>query len=253
MGILEHQGTGAISQIPISGQLLRGLIGPVNTSAFVGTNPTGELITSGSSFIHPESARRDFETSQIRPSESKILESKSPPFDNRLIRTISQFPTGARTDRPTIWVPTVPWATIEIVEHCGNEVLHVEAIELCATAVGHLARGKVDQMSKTGRVAVITGAAQGIGKRTAELLAERGYALLLNDLRSAAETLNAARVPAVEVLEVLGDISDEVVVDKIAAAVRERWGRTDVLVNNAGISLIAPAEKLSAAEYRRVL
>ncbi len=108
-------------------------------------------------------------------------------------------------------------------------------------------------MSKTGRVAVITGAAQGIGKRTAELLAERGYALLLNDLRSAAETLNAARVPAVEVLEVLGDISDEVVVDKIAAAVRERWGRTDVLVNNAGISLIAPAEKLSAAEYRRVL
>jgi NAD(P)-dependent dehydrogenase (short-subunit alcohol dehydrogenase family) len=108
-------------------------------------------------------------------------------------------------------------------------------------------------MSKTGRVAVITGAAQGIGKRTAELLAERGYALLLNDLRSAAETLNAARVPAAEVLEVLGDISDEVVVDKIAAAVRERWGRTDVLVNNAGISLIAPAEKLSAAEYRRVL
>jgi len=98
-------------------------------------------------------------------------------------------------------------------------------------------------MSKTGRVAVITGAAQGIGKRTAELLAERGYALLLNDLRSAAETLNAARVPAAEVLEVLGDISDEVVVDKIAAAVRERWGRTDVLVNNASISLIAPASR----------
>jgi hypothetical protein len=69
--------------------------------------------------------------------------------------------------------PLVPWATIEIVEHCGNEVLHAEATELCATAVGHLARGKVDQMSKTGRVAVITGAAQGIGKRTAELLADR--------------------------------------------------------------------------------
>jgi hypothetical protein len=74
--------------------------------AFVGTNPTGELITSGLSVIHAESARRDFGTSQILTSESKILESKSPPFDNRLIRTISQFPTGARPDRPTIWVPT---------------------------------------------------------------------------------------------------------------------------------------------------
>jgi hypothetical protein len=34
--------------------------------------------------------------------------------------------------------PLVPWATIEIVEHCGNEALHVETTELCATAVGHL-------------------------------------------------------------------------------------------------------------------
>ncbi len=40
---------------------------------------------------------------------------------------------------------------------------------------------------------------------------------------------------------------------QFAAAVGERWGRVDVLVNNAGISMIAPAENLSAAEYRRVL
>ena len=108
-------------------------------------------------------------------------------------------------------------------------------------------------MNKTERVAVITGAAQGIGKRTAELLAEREYSLLLNDLRPSAQALNAVHGLATEVLEVVGDISDEVVVGKIAAASRERWGRTDVLVNNAGISLIGPAEKLSAAEFRRVL
>jgi NAD(P)-dependent dehydrogenase (short-subunit alcohol dehydrogenase family) len=55
------------------------------------------------------------------------------------------------------------------------------------------------------------------------------------------------------VLEVVGDISDETVVTKIAATAKERWDRVDVLVNNAGVSLIAPAERLSATEYRRVL
>ena len=108
-------------------------------------------------------------------------------------------------------------------------------------------------MSKTGRIAIVTGAAQGIGRRTAELLAERGYGLVLNDLRPATETLKAVRGLEAEALEVLGDISDEGVVGGIAAAARERWGRTDVLVNNAGISLIKPAEMLTAAEYRRVL
>jgi NAD(P)-dependent dehydrogenase (short-subunit alcohol dehydrogenase family) len=55
------------------------------------------------------------------------------------------------------------------------------------------------------------------------------------------------------VLEVLGAISDEGVVSEIAEATRERWGRTDLLVNNAGISFIAPAEKLSVEDYRRAL
>lgn len=108
-------------------------------------------------------------------------------------------------------------------------------------------------MKKAGLVAVVTGAAQGIGKRTAELLAERGYALALSDLRSPADTLRAVRSFGTEAIEFLGDIADEVVVTDFAAAVRERWGRADVLVNNAGISMIAPAESLSAADYRRVL
>jgi NAD(P)-dependent dehydrogenase (short-subunit alcohol dehydrogenase family) len=103
------------------------------------------------------------------------------------------------------------------------------------------------------RVAIITGAAQGIGKRTAELLAERGYALALNDLRSPADTLRAARERGAEAIEVLGDVSDEATVASLAAAVRDRWGRADTLVNNAGVSLIGPAEALSATAYRRVL
>jgi NAD(P)-dependent dehydrogenase (short-subunit alcohol dehydrogenase family) len=108
-------------------------------------------------------------------------------------------------------------------------------------------------MATTNRVAIVTGAAQGIGKRTAELLAERGYSVALSDLRSPADTLKAAATHGAQVIESLGDIADEAVVARFAATVKDRWGRADVLVNNAGISMIARAEDLSAADYRRVL
>jgi NAD(P)-dependent dehydrogenase (short-subunit alcohol dehydrogenase family) len=108
-------------------------------------------------------------------------------------------------------------------------------------------------MANGNRVAVITGAAQGIGRRTAEVLADRGYNVALSDLRSPGETMRAVAVHGVEAIELVGDIADEMKVSGFAAAVGQRWGRIDVLVNNAGISMIAPAENLSAAEYRRVL
>src|SRR5882762_9652550 len=94
-------------------------------------------------------------------------------------------------------------------------------------------------------VAIITGAAQGIGRRTAEVLASRGYSLALSDLRTPIETRRAVQeLGCQEVLEFLGDISDESVVTRFAAAVQDRWGRADVLVNNAGISFITPAENI---------
>jgi NAD(P)-dependent dehydrogenase (short-subunit alcohol dehydrogenase family) len=65
--------------------------------------------------------------------------------------------------------------------------------------------------------------------------------------------VRAVAAHGAEVIEFLGDIADEGVVSRFAAAVQDRWGRADVLVNNAGISMIAPAEGLSAADYRRVL
>src|SRR5262249_6266854 len=108
-------------------------------------------------------------------------------------------------------------------------------------------------MGKSGPVAVVTGAAQGIGKRTAEVFAERGYSLALSDLRSPQETLRAADAAGAEVIEFVGDISDDAVVAQLAVAVHRRWGRADVLVNNAGISKIEPAETLSGKDYRRVL
>jgi NAD(P)-dependent dehydrogenase (short-subunit alcohol dehydrogenase family) len=108
-------------------------------------------------------------------------------------------------------------------------------------------------MTEEKRVAVVTGGAQGIGRRTGELLSERGFRLTLIDLRTANETIRAIEERGGEALGFTGDIADEAVVEEFAREVFTRFGRTDVLVNNAGISLISPAEKTSAQDYRRVL
>jgi NAD(P)-dependent dehydrogenase (short-subunit alcohol dehydrogenase family) len=106
--------------------------------------------------------------------------------------------------------------------------------------------------SNTPRVAVVTGAAQGIGRAVALALAQRGFALALSDLRSPVETL-ADVGQVTEAIEYIGDISNENLVVSFGEAVKSKWGRVDVLVNNAGISSISPAEKVSGTQFRRVL
>ena len=108
-------------------------------------------------------------------------------------------------------------------------------------------------MSNQSRVAVITGGAQGIGRRTSELLAERCYCVAIIDLREPAATLAAIEAKGGAAFGFAGDIADEATVTEFARRVLDRFGRVDVLVNNAGISLIAPAEETSFADYRRVL
>lgn len=103
------------------------------------------------------------------------------------------------------------------------------------------------------RVAVVTGGAQGIGRKTAELLAERGYRIAVIDLREPAATVSAIEERGGEAIGFAGDVTSEEDVERFAACVLERYGRVDVLVNNAGISLICAAERTSSADYRRVL
>jgi NAD(P)-dependent dehydrogenase (short-subunit alcohol dehydrogenase family) len=103
------------------------------------------------------------------------------------------------------------------------------------------------------KVAVITGAAQGIGRKVAEVLAQRGYRVALIDLRMPEDTIRSVESLGGEALGFSGDISDESIVSVFVNTVYDRWGRADVLVNNAGISFITPAENTSAADFRRVL
>jgi NAD(P)-dependent dehydrogenase (short-subunit alcohol dehydrogenase family) len=103
------------------------------------------------------------------------------------------------------------------------------------------------------RVAAITGAAQGIGRKAAEVLAERGYRLALNDLRMPEETIRSIQSRGGEVIGHAGNIAGGSIVEQFVRSTYDAWGRTDVLVNNAGISLISPAESTLEADYRRVL
>ena len=94
-------------------------------------------------------------------------------------------------------------------------------------------------------VAVVTGAAQGIGRRTAEVLAEHGFALALLD-RQPVLGFDVA-------LSAAADVRDETEVIGFARQVIDELGRVDVLVNNAGIARIQPLEEMTLAQWRDVL
>ncbi len=95
--------------------------------------------------------------------------------------------------------------------------------------------------------AVITGAAQGIGRETAKLLDELGWSLALIDL----QPLDTPQYKNAIVLT--GDITDEKFVAEAVKTTLEKFGRVDALVNNAGISNISPALDTSTEKYRQVL
>src|SRR5688572_9169510 len=107
-------------------------------------------------------------------------------------------------------------------------------------------------MPNSAGVAIVTGAAQGIGRQTAVELAGRGFTLVLNDLRSADETLKDVKAAGGDGVLVVGDVSYEETVVRLVEAVVRRYGRIDVLVNNAGVSLIQSAEHTTLVDWEHV-
>jgi len=102
-------------------------------------------------------------------------------------------------------------------------------------------------------VAVVTGAARGLGRVIASTLADEGYTLALIDVSNLDATVTDLESRGAIVWSSASDVSSESQVVALCAAVRERFSRVDVLVNNAGISLLAPAESTSAAAFKRVI
>ena len=105
-------------------------------------------------------------------------------------------------------------------------------------------------MSKNNRTAVVTGAGSGIGRAVALALVAEGYAVALAGRRHSAleETRDATADPA-RVLAVPTDVTDPASVAKLFATVLERFGRLDVLFNNAGKG--APAVSLEELTFEQ--
>jgi len=107
-----------------------------------------------------------------------------------------------------------------------------------------------------GRVAIVTGAAQGIGARYAAALAAEGAAVVCADLIDAEPVAAQIRAAGGRALALHADVSSAESVVQMAAASVEAFGRIDVLVNNAGLFAnlaMRPFEQIEAAEWDRVM
>ena len=108
----------------------------------------------------------------------------------------------------------------------------------------------------SGRVAIVTGGNGGIGLGMARGLANAGAAVAIVG-RNPEKTSDAARSLAeeagVEVEPIAADVSSESECDRIVRTVRERFGRIDILFNNAGINIRRPPHELTLDEWREVM
>ena len=111
-------------------------------------------------------------------------------------------------------------------------------------------------MSTRSKVAIVTGAGTGIGRAVAIALLEDGYSVVLAGRRaeSLEQTVQEAGAQGAHALAVPTDVSDPAAVRALFAAARDRFGRLDVLFNNAGTSTRAiPLEELTVEQWKSVV
>ncbi len=106
-----------------------------------------------------------------------------------------------------------------------------------------------------GKTAIITGAGRGIGRALAEALAEAGAKVVVASRTETElkETVKRIKDAGGEALAIKTDVAREADLDRLVKKTLEKFGRIDVLVNNAGTQSRHPAEKFPLAEWDRVM
>jgi 3-oxoacyl-[acyl-carrier protein] reductase len=113
----------------------------------------------------------------------------------------------------------------------------------------------MSEVEVRGKTALITGAARGLGLVIADDLAREGMRIAGVDLRGDEVTESMRAIGArhgVETAAFKADVGDEKAVAHLVGAVRRKWGRIDVLVNNAGIRQVAPVWETTTAMWDRI-
>jgi NAD(P)-dependent dehydrogenase (short-subunit alcohol dehydrogenase family) len=113
----------------------------------------------------------------------------------------------------------------------------------------------LDKFRLDGRVAIVTGAAQGLGRAMAQALAEAGADIAIPDLNGAGAAQAAEEIAAVGVrtLAMACDLRERQQVQEMVERVHAELGGPDILVNNAGITKWAPAEEMSLEDWHDVI
>ena len=101
-----------------------------------------------------------------------------------------------------------------------------------------------------GRVALVTGAGRNIGRAIAIALADAGAAVVVNARKSQEEIQSVAA--QIGGLAVLADVTDEKAVERMVEAALKKFGRLDILVNNAALRAVEPIESIDAKRWREV-
>jgi NAD(P)-dependent dehydrogenase (short-subunit alcohol dehydrogenase family) len=114
------------------------------------------------------------------------------------------------------------------------------------SALAYLPSREIDIMNSSRKVAIVTGASQGIGAGLVKAFRDRDYRVVANS-----RSIKPSSDP--DVLTVPGDISDRAVAERIVKEAMARFGRIDTLVNNAGIFVAKPFTSYTAEDYANVL
>lgn len=102
-----------------------------------------------------------------------------------------------------------------------------------------------------GQVAIVTGAAQGIGKALAQRLYLEGCKLAITDINVKALQETALSLPEVFALKV--DVTEEDEVNEMVHAVIERYGKLDIMIANAGILIAKPVVEFPADQWKKII